>query len=119
MGTSKSSERVRECWATAAIFSGRRDPQWKMPARAVQRLEQLWRQLDAEESAPARAPALGYRGVTVECSAGDTWFAYGGTVSRGDEHRRDPERRFERELLRSAPAGLIPPAVLRQFGLAG
>jgi hypothetical protein len=87
-----------------------------MTARTVQRLERLWRQLDAAEGPPARAPALGYRGVTLECSADDTWFAYGGTVSRGREHRRDPKRQFERELLESAPAGLIPDAVLRQLG---
>jgi hypothetical protein len=85
-------------------------------ARTVHRLKQLWRQLDAADGPAGRAPSLGYRGVTLECGAGDSWFAYGGTVSRGSEHRRDPERRFERELLQSAPAGLIPDAVLRQFG---
>ena len=115
MATSKSNDARRKCRATASIFSGRPDPQWSVPASTANRLKRLWRQLDAAEGPAGRAPALGYRGVTLECAAGDSWFAYGGTVSRGREHRRDPERRFERELLQSAPAGLIPAAVLRQF----
>ena len=116
MATSKSNDARRKCRATAAIFSGRPDPQWSVPASTANRLKRLWRQLDAAEGPPGRAPALGYRGVTLECGAGDSWFAYGGTVSRGSELRQDSERRFERELLQSAPAGLIPDAVLRQFG---
>jgi hypothetical protein len=116
MATSKSNEPRRKCRATASIFSGRRDPEWSVPEGTAHRLELLWRRLDAADESPGRAPALGYRGVTLVCGVDDSWFAYGGTVSRGGEHRRDPERQFERELLQSAPAGLIPDAVLRQFG---
>ncbi len=116
MATSKSNEARRKCRATAAIFSGRRDPQWSVPAGTAQRLERLWQQLDVVDGPVGRAPPLGYRGVTLECGAGDRWFAYAGTVSRDGEHRRDPKREFELELLQSAPAGLIPDAVLRQFG---
>lgn len=101
---------------TASIFSGRPDPRWTVSARTLRRLERLWQQLEAAEELPSPQPPLGYRGVTLDCGDGGRWFAYRGTVSRGGDHRWDPERQFERELVQSAPKGLIPVEVLREFG---
>jgi hypothetical protein len=96
-----------------SIFSGRDDPQWRVPTGTVRRLKELWRQLERSEGAPPLAPPLGYRGSTLDCGTQGRWFAYGGVVASDDAFRRDPERKFERLLLGSAPDGLIPAEILR------
>jgi len=77
----------------------------------------LWQQLEPSELAPPPAPALGYRGVALACGARGRWFAYGCVVASGDAYKRDSGRAFERLLLESAPAGVIPPALLRELDL--
>jgi hypothetical protein len=42
-------------------------------------------------------------------------FAYGGVVAMDDIFRLDPDRSFERLLLKSAPPGLIPAASLSEL----
>jgi hypothetical protein len=116
MDTSRSSDAQRRCVATATVFSGRPDPEWQVRATTVRDLEKLWDQLEVSGSRPAAPAPLGYRGCTLDCGTDARWFAYRGTVSKGGEHRSDPQRRFERALLRCAPPGLIPQAVLAEIG---
>ena len=104
------------CTGTALIFSGRPDPEWPVSADARKRLQAIWLRLEPAAAAPA-APPLGYRGCALRCPSGAEWFACGGVVSytfatREVERRRDPERRFERQLLSTAPEGTLPPIAI-------
>ena len=62
----------------------------------------------------ASPPALGYRGCFVRDPEGRTWTVYRELVTLSSETRRDDERRFERRVLASAPAGTLPPPVTAQ-----
>ena len=103
-----------DCTGTALVFSGRPDPEWRVTVEARARLHSIWSALAPGASAPPAAPALGYRGCALRCPPGDEWLAYGGVVSHTAasgtvDRRTDPERAFERLLLSTAPAGMLPP----------
>jgi hypothetical protein len=110
MGTSKSTE---HCTATAAIFSGRPDPSWRLGKTVLEQLLNIWKKLRPSAQALPVAPALGYRGCSVDCGPRGVWRAFEGVVARGEEHRADSGRQFERAVLNSAPKGMIPAEVLR------
>jgi hypothetical protein len=110
MGTSKS---IEPCTATASIFSGRPDPSWRISKTVLEQLENIWKTLRPSAEAAPVAPALGYRGCSVDCGPRGVWNAFGGVVARGEEHRADPDRQFERAVLNSSPKGMIPAEVLR------
>jgi hypothetical protein len=110
MGTSRSSE---HCTATAAIFSGRPDPSWRLSKTVLGQIGNIWNKLRPSAKALPVAPALGYRGCSVDCGPRGVWNAFGGIVVRGEEHRADPGREFERAVLTSSPKGVIPAEVLR------
>ena len=109
MATSRSDDP----WvARALLYSGRPDPEWTPRADVAVSLERLWRQLAPAPEAARSPPPLGYRGCILERTGGPRFWAFGGSVTRdGGQTRRDAEREFERRLLRSAPAGLVPPGL--------
>jgi len=76
-------------------------------------LMDIWGALELWEGALPSAPALGYRGCALRDRAGREWSTHGDVVrltqDRSTQSRVDPERRFERRLLSSAPPGLLPP----------
>jgi hypothetical protein len=116
MGTSKSSREPGEWRASVSIFSGRPDPAWSLSPEQVRRLEDIWSRLEPPVDAPhAGPPPLGYRGAFVDDPQGRRWYAYGGRVAlqRGTtvELRADPDREFERTIVESAPAEILPPNV--------
>src|SRR5215813_12148518 len=117
MATSRSTKATSSCTATASIFSGRPDAEWRVAETTARRLRALWDELELSRCAPPTAPSLGYRGVILVCGPRERWVAYGGVVVSGDDRRRDPERKFERALLESAPASLIPRALIGEIGL--
>jgi len=101
------------CTGVALLYSGRPDPRWAISARQVERLQDLWNRLPATVRVLAPAPLLGYRGAAVECSSGRRWWAYHGIAESktGDtvpECRLDKGRDFEKAILATAPAGLVP-----------
>jgi hypothetical protein len=107
MGTSRSSEEAT--WTAAvSIYSGRRDPAWPAPAELGRRLEELWGRLPAWSGERPQPPALGYRGCRLEAPDGRVWTAFRELVSLGADGRRDGGREFERALIASAPAGILP-----------
>jgi hypothetical protein len=110
MATSKS---IEHCTATAAVYSGRSDPSWRLTKALVQQLENIWRRLSPSAGALPVAPALGYRGCSVDCGPRGIWISFAGVVSHGKEHRADPGHQFERAVLNSAPKGVIPVEVFR------
>ena len=110
MVTSRSPEAG---WvAGAGLFSGRRDPVWSVTPSFARKLVHLWTALPATGEAMPDAPPLGYRGCFLRSPDGAEWRAYRGVVeSRSDagrEVRLDRERAFERQLVGSAPPGLLP-----------
>lgn len=113
MGTSKSTEADRNYTAGVSIFSGRPDPTWAVGEALGSKLEKQYGELEIHEGRATPAPPLGYRGAFLRDNAGHEWFAYRGVVTlNNSEARKDPTRTFERELIASAPEGLIPPALL-------
>ena len=102
--------------AGASVFSGRPDPTWPVDAEFADRLWQLWNSLPTHDGSLPAAPPLGYRGCFLREETGVEWFAYRGVVKftspPHSETRADKERQFERLLLSSAPAGLIPPQLV-------
>jgi hypothetical protein len=109
MGTSRSTDWV----AKALVFSGRPDPTWVVPSSAAEELLRLWAGLPSSTHQRSSPPPLGYRGCLLQAPDGRTWESSGGQVTLTEGHmtqtRGDPDRRFERLLLASAPANTLPP----------
>jgi hypothetical protein len=93
------------------IFSGRRNPSWKLrPAQAstlIRMLEQIGR------SDPARQPCLssdlGYRGLILSVESDSqvtTWRLFEGCAQRESQSFSDPHRRTEAFILESMPPQL-------------
>ena len=115
MGTSSSSS-AHEWIAGAFVFSGRTNPSWRLDEPRAAELMRIWDELRPADAARANHDAdrpVGYDGCYATNSAGDRWIARDAHVSQhagtSSKHRDDPQRRFERALLRSAPEGLLPP----------
>jgi hypothetical protein len=107
MATSRSTS--ESGWiAGAYVFSGRPDPTWPVPANVAEELLAIWESLPPAD-ATASPPALGYRGVFLRDPDGHMWTAYRELVTLAGETHRDDERRFERAIVSSAPAGMLPP----------
>jgi len=100
----------------AFLFSGRPDPTWTSAPEVVRRLQEIWESLTPTMASLPPAPPLGYRGCFLKDAAGREWTAYGGVVrlqsAEDSQVRRDEARSFERTLLESAPAGVLPPSLL-------
>jgi hypothetical protein len=103
------------CTAIALIYSGRRDPQWQVTPDVTRALRTLWLQMSDASGAIVDIPGLGYRGCTLNCGSDAQWHAFGGVVVMGNAHKHDKDRAFERYLLESAPAGLIPESILKSL----
>jgi len=98
------------------VFSGRPDPTWAVPAHVATRLERLWESLEPWTGEVPASPALGYRGCALRDAKGREWVAYAGVVmlhvSGRHEARQDNGRAFEKLLLASAPARMIPASII-------
>jgi hypothetical protein len=99
------------------VFSGRPDPEWPVTPALGERLAALWVTLPAATGPKPKPPVLGYRGCFLRRGDGTEWRAWDGIVEGGpettEEAREDPDRAFERQVLESAPAGVLPPGVAR------
>ena len=109
MATSKSGE----TWiAGAFLYSGRPDPTWPVSAAAARALQKLWAALPPTAEQAPNPSRLGYRGAFLRDPLHREWIAFGRLVSlntpAGIEVRADAERQFEKDLLASAPKGLLP-----------
>jgi|SRR4029077_523310 len=114
MATSKSPDGSRGWRAGALIFSGRRDPVWSVAPDVAHELEGIWEPLPVSNSPglAVSAPPLGYRGCFLRNPDGTEWSAFAGIVTcrsgTGAVSRRDIGREFERAVLATAPAGVLP-----------
>jgi hypothetical protein len=95
------------------VFSGRPDPEWTVTVDQVRRLDEIWAALGPAPPRSPSAPKLGYRGVELHLDDGSSYLASAGqvtkTLSGASETRVDPDRRFERVLIATAPPGSLPP----------
>ena len=109
MGTSRSANWL----AKAFVFSGRPDPAWAVRSSVAEELLRLWAELPSSTDRRPSPPVLGYRGCMLQAPDGRTWESSGGQVTLNDGHttqtRDDPDLRFERLLLATAPASTLPP----------
>jgi hypothetical protein len=114
MGTSKSNKALT---GGVLLYSGRRNPEWPVSQSIARKLRQLWEAMPQEPNPRSRPTGLGYRGAFLRGPGNREWIAFKGIVSlktaAGFETRSDVPREFENALLASAPAGLLPPDVLR------
>jgi hypothetical protein len=109
MDTSRSTD-----WrAEALVFSGRPDPTWTVPMSSVEELLSVWAELPSGTGQRPGPPPLGYRGCLLRAPDGRSWESFAGQVVLDDGRRKqardDPDRRFERLLLTTAPAHALPP----------
>jgi hypothetical protein len=107
----------RQGWrAGASVFSGRRDPTWRVPVATAGELEQIWLSLPlAVNDTQPPGPGLGYRGCWLRDPHGREWRAFAGRVELtggSREVRRDRGRVFELRLLATAPAGVLPSGIV-------
>jgi hypothetical protein len=116
MVTLRSSKDPQRWVGGALLFSGRPDPVWEVGAGVVSELEKIWEYLGPWSGPLPQPPVLGYRGCFLSGDGQRKFFAFGGAVTLKNIpaglSRRDDARRFERVLLSSAPAGMVPSAVL-------
>src|SRR6266851_2398240 len=114
MATSKSPEQ----WTGGAlVYSGRRDPTWRVSQLMARKLQQLWEAMPPEPKPGPGPTGLGYRGALLRGPGDREWIAFDGVVSlrtpAAVEVRSDAAREFEKTLLASAPEGLLPAEVFQ------
>ena len=115
-GTSRFDEPAGTWEAGASLYSGRPDPTWEVTRDIANTLVRCLQQLgpagDADTPEP---PGLGYRGSWLRASDGREWELFGGLVKtsqgKGSTRLLDTSRNCERQLLRTAPAGVLPPGL--------
>ncbi|MCE1165055.1 MAG: hypothetical protein LWX07_06610 [Bacteroidetes bacterium] len=102
----------KEKWiCRALIFSGLKDPEWKITASEA---EEILSALDTENKTDDFAleeDVSGYRGCVLKSPGGVYWRAFNGVVKVNDNGKIffciDVGRKFEKLLIGSAPAGII------------
>ena len=111
--------------ARVLLFAGLPDPEWAVTDDQVARLLAIWHALEPALPPTSEAPRLGYRGVELHLDGGVSFTATKGLVTRASgrarESRRDGTQTFEKAVIGSAPAGLLPPAageVLSDLGFS-
>ena len=107
--------------AGARLYSGRVDPSWSVPASRGRAIVALFRTLSPSTRVHPDGGGLGYRGCWLRAPDGTAWVVASGlaaqrspgSVAAGDEVREDPRCDFERAILATAPAGTLPPDLVR------
>lgn len=90
---------------------------WDVRDGVAKKLVEIWDSLPvADEKAESAPGRLGYRGCFLRDATTREWQAVGGVVSLRSkslvEVRADPVRKFEKNLIASAPKGVLPEALL-------
>jgi hypothetical protein len=117
MAISKSGKEQQGWAAGAFLYSGRPDPVWKISNSVARKLLEIWHSLPiSDEKAGPQPGRLGYRGCFLRGSDNREWIAFNGVGSlreeKGVETRKDVARKFEKQLLSSAPKRLLPDDLL-------
>jgi hypothetical protein len=99
------------------------NPIWKVENSKAKKLLGLWNSMKTVVEAPKNRPAyLGYKGTYLKADDSTEWHTDGNVVTLKNnnqiETRFDNRRKFEKELLKSAPSGMIPDAFFAlEFGI--
>lgn len=99
------------------IYSGRTDPQWVVSEDEADSLIKLWSSLPLSGKKLILPAILGYKGCYLSSSTKMKWISFREVVTcyksgKIAESRSDPDRIFERKILDTAPADVIPKAML-------
>lgn len=94
--------------AGAAVFSGRPDPEWEVPAEEAERIVSSWNALPPGRTRAAEHPRLGYRGCWLRAPDGREWRAGGGVVECSGDTRADAGGVLEQAILATAPEDALP-----------
>jgi hypothetical protein len=110
-----------EEWSAGArLYAGRVDPSWRVPADRARALLVLWASLPPSARSHPAGAGVGYRGCWLRAPDGSSWVVTGGLAAERSRSstavRRDEQRAFERALLETAPAGLLPAALVPSLG---
>lgn len=98
------------------------NPEWKIEKSKTKKLLNIWNNLKTVVEIPkSKSVYLGYKGTSIKTNDTTEWFTFGNVVTfrknNQIETRYDGNRKFEMELLKSAPTGKIPDAFFAlEFG---
>jgi hypothetical protein len=95
------------CKVTVLLFSGRRNPEWKLTTSQQKSWMQLWEQASLSDTEAERVSTLGYTGCKLQFDEHSHWYLYNGCVSfyEGGKivSKKDEGRKMELFLLGTAP----------------
>ena len=105
-----------QCQVEVDVFSGRPNPSWSLPEGVHASLMSMWDEASPCPPGLIHESRLGYRGITLVCDDGSQFDAFEGKIcyshDSSSEWRVDADRGFEKTLLTSAPADLLPTGLL-------
>jgi hypothetical protein len=118
-----NSKNIKNEWTCSAkLEMEESNPVWKVEKSKAKKFLQLWDSLKTIVEAPKNKSAyLGYKGTSLKAEESVEWYTFGNIVTLKNnnqiETRFDRNRKFEKELLKSAPTGKIPDALFAlEFG---
>jgi hypothetical protein len=92
--------------ATAQLFSGRKNPEWKLKSAQQKSWMQLWEQAGLSDTEVEHIYTLGYTGCRLQFDEHSHWFLYNGCVSFYENgkivSKKDEGRKMELFLLGTA-----------------
>ncbi|MCX6166249.1 MAG: hypothetical protein NTU73_15545 [Ignavibacteriae bacterium] len=118
-----NSKNIKTGWmCSAKLEMEESNPIWKVEKSKAKKLLELWDSLKTIVEAPkSKSAYLGYKGTFLKADKNVEWHTFGNVVTLTNnnqiETRFDKSRKFEKELLKSAPSGKIPDALFAlEFG---
>jgi hypothetical protein len=119
-----NTKKIKSGWmCSAKLEMEDTNPVWKIETGKTKKLLDLWNNLKTVVEAPKNKSAyLGYKGTSLIADERTEWHIFGNVVTfKNDnqiETRFDRNRKFEKELLKTAPSGMIPDAFYAlEFGI--
>jgi hypothetical protein len=92
---------------TAFLFSGRRNPQWKLTPEEAKEWMNKWRHAPLSPKEVKRPSVLGYTGCSLQYNEHSYWMIFDSCVSFYDQglviSKEDTQRGMEKLLFRGAP----------------
>lgn len=93
--------------AEAFLYSGRRNPQWKLNREQMKKWKQQWEAAPRSDDQAGRLSKLGYTGCLLKYEEHSYWIIFNGCVSFYDNDtvssKRDADRQMEIWLLSTGP----------------
>lgn len=107
MGRSALKMIAKKWKATALLFSGRQNPEWRLTASQQKKWMVLWQHAPLKNTAVEIPSILGYTGCRLHHNEHSHWQLYNGCVSFFENDnifsKKDEDRQMELFLLSTAP----------------